>query len=253
MIHMAAFRESVASSGAWTKIAVVEDPAMYSIGDDLRAPINWTRVLGVGGRRASATNADDQSRIVSPYLFRRTPYFQPLLAAGADWGDPPRLDYHPMSPVMVAGNESINFEVDVADGGTAEVYEAVIWLSDSPIQKLDAAWITVGFTVADTASAGAWTNAAITFDYTLPYGDYRVGGLVLRGAGGTAGRLVLPGSPYRPGTIIRGQANSEYIGDLRMGRSGELARFNSNQPPSLDLLGAASVTDVHGFMDLVML
>jgi hypothetical protein len=115
---------------------------------------------------------------------------------------------------------------------------------------------TVRGTAAQTLVASAWTNAAIAFDVTLPYGRYAVIGMQLTCAGGVAGRLIFPNQlGFRPGIVA---GSTIFINDPRQngrnGAWGEWGRFEQTAPPMLEVLGGtAGAATPAVLLDLVSL
>lgn len=253
MMHLCGWYESIPPSGAYQAMAAITDPVVFTRGDDLRAPEQMNRILGVTAIKSADSAFGDEAYLTSPFLLRRSPIHLPVIASGSEWHDPPQVQWVAAMPYRVAGNESLNFLTRQDTDAAAVANLGLIWLADAAVQPIEGDWITIGMSCPDTDATGKWLNVNPTWYSKLPYGDYRVGGLHVEGNNLAAARLVFPGASYRPGTIAMGTAGRSGMAAMRYGRAGELGRFNLNQPPTVDLLSFAAATSVNIYLDLLML
>ena len=109
----------------------------------------------------------------------------------------------------------------------------------------------VRVTAATTLVAFNWTNAALTFDQTLPAGEYMVVGGRFNSAGLLAWRCVFPGLPWRPGGIGVTSDGGPEGTIFRVGNFGAWGSFRHNTPPTIDFCSATADTSETGHLDLI--
>jgi hypothetical protein len=135
-------------------------------------------------------------------------------------------------------------EVDVSNGGTSATDNfAVLFgrptMTPAPMGPV---YTLQGTAAAQTLVKGSWTNSAITFNQSLPYGRYSVIGGEVQCVNGGAWRLYFPAmAQYRPGWLCD-NAYGNYGLNMRnrFGYWGEWGQFVSTAQPSLDIWGLAA-------------
>ena len=245
MIHLCGFHGNL----KWTnnqrqQIPALPDTALFTQGGNLRIPKGMGTVLATAAITYQTSAVSCIASLESPYLLRRAPhYIRPLNDAGV-WG---YLGGFVMAKpsMMLAPEESVRaWWTGSPAASTPMATNVLMWIADAVPQPITSGELmTVRGVTSATITGGAWATATLTFDRELPYGDYRVIGMRVEGANVTAGRLVLPGTPWRPGVVAM---QSDFLGprEFRGGMMGELARFNSNQPPSMELLTTSNVAAI---------
>jgi hypothetical protein len=173
------------------------------------------------------------------------PYFSNS-AANQPWN---LASAHPYDPRPIETNESLQFLVNT-DDAAAQDHFGMVWVGDGPMQPIDGPVITVRATATIQQVAGVWVAGDITFTQKLPVTDYQVVGMALQSASGVAGRLVLPGSVWRPGVVNNSSLSGDHVFAIRRGQWGVLGEFNINQPPKLEMLGGVAAAQVL-FLDLI--
>ena len=251
MIHLCGWHANV----AWTanqrqSLPALKDTALFTSGMDLRVPANMGTVIATGTRTGATAIAGVVSSLESPYLLRRAPhYISPISDAGS-WSYLGGL-LRAMPSMTLVPQESVRawWQSPTAQS-SAKLVTTLMWLADAVPQPVTSGELmTVRGVTSAATSAGVWDAATLTWDRELPYGDYRVIGMRVFGPSVIAVRLVLPGTPWRPGVpaMIEDELGPAFFSG---GMMGELARFNSNQPPSVELLAASAVA-ARVYLDLV--
>lgn len=249
MRHMIAWGGSATGSdGNAAFIPAVTDGVIFSEGDDIRVPSDLAMLAGV-----AAINTNDQvglSLITSPRLRRRANLYIDTVTADASIDSQyPYLQYIDQ-PIMLNAEESLRFQRTVPTV-TGTVSVCLVELVDAAYQPVRGDLISLGFTAATSGAALQWNNGTVTFRERLPTGYYDVVGLTLEGSNIVAGRLQLPGLPYRPGALARGTQSISPYWQTMQGNAGRYGRFHTNQPFSLDVLGIDAVGATTGTVQVL--
>ncbi|NDD17200.1 MAG: hypothetical protein EB092_09385 [Chitinophagia bacterium] len=241
------YSESQDTSGALSNVAAVTDPHVRVIGDDVIVPNELNYLAAAYAVGASLTRA----AVVSPSIRRRYPFEVTPLDANAN---PSSLFvFTPFtSPIQLDEAEALNFQV--AENGAGAVRDSgFVWLSDGPFVPVTGSEVfTIRATGSTTLSTYAWTNCALTFNDTLPAGEYAVVGMQATSAGALAARLVFTGSSWRPGVVAT--TSSTVVGNplFRYGNMGVFGTFAHNTPPTVDFFSSSADTSETVYLDLVM-
>ena len=247
MFHLAAWYESIDPGGALTPIAAIVDQSVFTSGDVIRVPNAMPNIVG------QAALADDASaaaaQVQSPSLRAMVNLDIEPMVAGAVFGDPPEVLFHPLSPISVVADEPITFAIN-SDPAAAEDHYGLVWFGDGPQVPVPGNIFSVAASSALTLAAGSWVNGTLLFGQTLPLGRYTIVGMRARGTNLVAARLVFVGGAFRPGVPA---VNA--LGDLdpavfRYGRHGAFGVFHSNTPPTVDALGVTDTAQSYVF-DLI--
>lgn len=118
---------------------------------------------------------------------------------------------------------------------------------------------TMRATTSFTPTAGAWTiSGALTFDDTLPTGQYEIQGYDTFNTGGVASRLVflgpaLPGvvPNVRPGIVNPTTVSSQSTRYFRYGYLGPFGRFINTALPQVEVLQTGATTNPDQYFDIV--
>ena len=242
------FTESQDSSSL-VNVAAAADPHVRVSGDDIVVPNSLNFVFGVYAIGTAITRA----QLVSPSIRRRYPHEVTPIEIASEPADPVKYLPFPQSPIQLDPDESLNFQA-AENGAGAQRSSGFVWLSDGPINPVAGSEVfTIRATNTSTLTAYAWTNGALTFNDTLPAGDYAVVGMRASSTGLIAARLVFSQYPWRPGCIA-----SDTLGELghsafRQGALGEWGTFSHNTPPTVDFLSDSADTSQTVDLDLVMI
>jgi len=238
MMHLGAFYQSVNPGGVLTNINAVPDQAIFTSGHDLRVPTDVPNIIWEAALTAAAGPVLGQ--IQSPSLRELANRDIEPIEPAAVFSNLAKLQYHGDSPIALMPYESMNFAI-LATGGVASECYGLVALADGPVKPVSGNIFTVRASAAAALTLGAWVNAPVTFESTLPAGVYQVVGFRASSTNLVAARLVFIGQAYRPG--VTGCVSSAVTGMLnhRYGALGVFGQFDVNQPPTVDFLG---VTDV---------
>ena len=234
-MHLAAFYESVDPAGVLTQLNAVVDQAIFTSGVDVRVPQGMANLVAAAG--LSAATGPDYGQVQSPSLRQLANQAVLPIAAAAKFASPFQINWFGRSPRMLAQSESVNFALK-ATGGAAAANYGLIWLADGQVQETSGKMFSVHATAAASLVAGTWVNGALTFDDTLPAGNYSVVGLRAQSANLIAARLVFVGGAFRPGVIGDTSEATALMPYARYGGMGTFGSFNVDQPPTIDFLGA---------------
>lgn len=241
------YTQSVDTSGALTTIAALADPHIRVSGNDITVPDALPNAAGVYAIGPSITRA----ALVSPSIRRRYPF--EIFPCEQNTTPGNLFDYHPFStPLTLDNDESLNAQF-AESGAGASRGTVLVWLSDGAIQPATSSEIfTIRATGTTTLTANAWTNCALTFNDTLPAGEYQVVGMSAASTGAFAARLVFSQYAWRPGVIASSDANKFGSLQFRYGNLGVFGTFSHNTPPSVDFLSNSADTAQTVYLDLVM-
>lgn len=280
MAHdMVAFYESITGSATFDNIAGLADAHVTVGGDNITMP--WIIEKGASvapsimHAMAVITNASDlisACQLSAPSLRGRTLLDVPTLNQVYSMSAQPQAAYQPNtastvytfdpgkepiswfmnSPLQLVPGENLQCQT-ISTGTTAACLSTcVVGLGNgnyvNPFMGMPIE--TLRYTAAQTLTAHAWTNAALTTTQTLRYGRYAVVGMKYFGATAQAARLVLPETPHRPGCIgVTGRGDS--IGMFRQGNLGSWGEFTSTNLPTVDYLANAADTAEVVYLDVV--
>lgn len=108
------------------------------------------------------------------------------------------------------------------------------------------------FTAAIAGATGAWARGNITFDSTLPAGEYAVLGMDVVDVSSQLARLRFQNYTMLPGTWVRNGATGVNNRIFRNGRLGNWGQFKNTAQPSLEIFSAnGGATAQSGVLDLV--
>src|SRR5258708_14116121 len=137
----------------------------------------------------------------------------------------------PLEPDELLKNQLVHSNVGVQRCTT------LVWLCDVPPQLDSVQDVhSVRITSTTAAVANAWSLLPLTFDQSLPAGQWQLLGAFFRSTNIQAYRFPFPGGGGRPGYI--GAAS---VGDFvhpfhERGRMGVLGTFRHNLPPQVEVL-----------------
>lgn len=248
MFHLSAYYELVDPAGAQILLNAVQEQVVTVTGDDIRVPKDLPFLI------AQAVLINDIAivnlvQIQSPSL-RSTMNVdvQPIIN-GAVFGSPPEGMFHPLSPIPLTGDESINFAV-TSNPVAAAAHYGLIWFGDGPQAQVNGEIFTVRVTSAIAQAVGAWVNGNLVFTQTLPVGNYDIVGMRTVSTDGVVSRLVFVGGTWRPGVPVVNLAADLDPYWTRYGGLGILGSFHTNTPPTVDMLGGVATAQTH-FFDLI--
>lgn len=247
---LVAYNESEDAAGVFVRIAGTGGDAHVTVqGDDIIVP-SLNQVVAYGA--VVDTTVAAQARLRSPSLIARghEEYIQPL-NTGLVFGDPPRVIDRRSNPIVLTPVEALGVEALDNPAAAAQRY-AGVWLADAPIVPVAGNIQTIRATAAIAQVVTGWTNGALTFPTSLKAGRYQVVGMRVVAANGVFGRLVFPGSNWRPGVPVSTTTQIAEHGMFRNGQFGVFGEFQHSSPPTLDMLGVTN-TAQELMLDLIYL
>jgi hypothetical protein len=244
---LVAHADSVDPAAAWLNIVGVPDQHVTVAGNDILVPkLNYIMALAAAVDQTVAS----QARLRSPSLLGDG--FEEWLsdlASGLVFATGPQIKMLDENPIELSPLEALQAQV-FSNPGAAAVHYVLTWLCDGSIQPAKGRIRTVRCTAAATLVTEQWVNAALVFPSSLKAGRYAVVGMSAKSANLVAARVVIPGSPWRPGVVA---GNNEFdVGNnkFRGGRLGIWGEFEHSSPPTVDFLGVTDAAE-EVFLDLM--
>jgi hypothetical protein len=243
---LVAWSQSVDTSGVLTPVAALADQSVRVNGNDIIVPTGLQNLIAAYGLGPSIT----RGQLASPSLRR---YLNPEIAP-LDVNTLPTPPIGLMqlwdNPILLDAEEAL--DANFAESGAGAARGTIgAWLADGPIEQVTGDIRTVRVTATTTLIANAWTNAALTFDQTLPAGTYQCVGARFFSTNGQLFRLVFVAGEFRPGGIMMQNASQDDPDVFRYGKMGVWGEFKHNTPPTVDFLANGADTAETGVLDLV--
>ena len=251
--HLAAFWENIDQAGTLQPLtAAAGEQVLFTTGDEIRVPDGLASIVAAAGI-VGQTNT--RALLVSPSLRDVFNIDISPLNDGGDGDCLPSAAHQVLdlrsSPVALSAGESLTAETN-ANQTDADDQSVLVWLADGPIAPVSGSEVhALRATAAITATAGAWSNGALTFLQTIPVGTYAVVGMRAEGTTLVAARLVFRGGGWRPGVMGSVNAQDEGWAGFRNGGFGIFGEFHSTVPPTLDVLCNDADTAQRVILDLV--
>jgi hypothetical protein len=265
-VHTAAYFGKLLKGGESTPIPAVPDQILaFRNGahvPSIPAGLIATAAIG-GGTDLVLVNARLQSpkTVISPNYVR--PVNQTAFLASVVFPSNPNISVQSRSPVVMREGEEIAAVTDLTGATPDGIVSVLAWFQDQhdSLPPGEAYWVrfttTLSIVVADN---GKWQNFPITFadSTTLPAGRYAVVGMHLQqpatSQGALCGRLVVPGSSFRPGAVFLDDEASITPTFASDGSFGVWTVFDAQMPPSLDVLASgAAAGEVTGYLKVIQL
>lgn len=237
MHTVAGFFSSLANGVTYSALAAVLDQSLtVSANNRYIFPGNYrclaAALMGVN-MSAARINAPSLRSVVLPEIY-------PVNAAAA-LGDNVKYTVYGRNGPRFIRNEEVTLEVSHGGAGAEDQFGA-LFVTENFVPAPDGPIFTLLATASPTLTDGTWVNAALTFNQTLPSGEYTVVGMNVVCNDAFLARLVFPGqSQYRPGCVVNdtyGQDNNTQM--FRYGRMGLYGKFQSTAQPSVEFLGYAA-------------
>ena len=229
MFHTIAWRESIADI-VDADIAPVQDPIMLIQNGHFVPQVDQFIHYAYYGAAGTGTRARFDSATLRQLS---DPWIRPVSGAIVPPDEPNIADYR-ARPLRVRGLEELILIGSQVTGGAAFVV-CVAGIAKVPLRSAPQADVIAMRGIGATAMvAGAWTQAAITWEDTLPAGQYVVVGLEFIGVTAIAGRLIFEDQVERPGCVGSGLIASSPSPMFQNGGLGEWGRFNANRMPNFE-------------------
>lgn len=235
--HVAAFSEQIAAAGTLQPIAAVADDQIFSAGDDIRVPQGLASLIAAYAIGSGQTRA----RIVAPSLraFANLELAPKVISEAVNVTHPARLKSFVRDPLPLVVGESINYETDGGAGAGVGLQTGVILLADGPVAPVDGVMRTVRATAGIAGTESLWISGGLTFSEDLPSGNYQVVGARCEADNPGAFRLIFVAGGPRPGSLSTLDSGGSEVMGSRLGGWGVWGVFDTNQPPTLEILSLA--------------
>lgn len=246
MHHTIAWRVSLAASAVATDMTPVTDGIMTVQNAHFLPQKDYFLQYAYFGA-AEALRA----RFITPNWRQiSTPWIRPVNLAIVPLDEPNIADYT-KNPLRIRGLEELQVEGYQANVG-ALIGVAVAGISDTPLTPVPMGdVIAMRGTGTTTATAGAWTQATITWQDTLPNGQYAVVGLGAIGVTMIAARLIFEDQVLRPGALAQSLVSGNPPAIFRDGSLGIWGRFNAYRIPSVEIFCNAADTAQEIYLHLM--
>ena len=251
-MHMIAYNSTVsAAPSAAQAITPVPDSTVTISGNLVYVPDKYNQVLTFAGIVGAGSMTD--THLEAPSL--RGEFFPYLssMTVGTYFADQFSGENLRDNPLQLQTNEGLEFFSDANNGATATQVIGLVVLSDGAPSIAKGKMFTMKCTASAALAVGEWVNSALTFDQTLPVGNYDIVGMAVQGTDLRAARLVFigPSAVTRPGVLATQDSTSPIMPLQRYGNSGVYGSFNSVTPPSVDFLGTVGGTSQTVYLDLI--
>lgn len=247
MFHLAGYFQDVDQGAVFQAITAMGDQALNTSGDDITVPSDLAFLSGAALVTVATTYT--RSQIQSPSLRQLANIDLTGYTNADDFNQPQNINDWFDNPMSLDAEEDLQFFTDTDHGSAIEI-QGFVWLSDGAITPARGAQFTIRATAAITLVQGVWTNGNLTFQTTLPAGNYDVVGMRAEGANLQAARLVFIGGAYRPGVPADVTAAGTSLERFRSGNAGIFGSFNQNAQPTLDAVGITDSAQTV-FLDLI--
>lgn len=252
MFTTVAFQERRVAT-ALAELLAVPDETHFTSGDDLRIG-KYDRIIGL----LCLGNAPADAYVISPSLRALSRvYIAPMIYSAPGYVGLYNymFDDRSRNPIPVEKGEALNafFEKSAEDATFDDMI--VVWLADAPITPVFGDIRTIKANASGTFPPLVWTNSELSFTPDLPSGVYAIVGAraYLDNSQGIV-RFNFREQANRPGVICVEQSGCLSTDrEFRKGYLGEYGRFETNNPPSIDVLShyAAGATDVYMRIDVI--
>lgn len=245
MFHLVAWTQNQNSSAGLLPVNVATDATLAFSGSFLTVVQGLNFFAGALAFGATVTRA----QLLSPSLRQIfNEELDPVQTVMTNSGWHNIIDKF-RAPVPLVPNEQLQAQVSSSAAGEQDTIFA--WLADGPILPITGIVHGVRVTATATLTANAWSNAALTFDQTLPSGTYQIVGARFRSTGMVAFRFVFPGGFWRPGGLGRQAATINDDVRFRVGYLGVWGQFPNLVPPTVDFWSTSADTAETGVLDLI--
>lgn len=189
------------------------------------------------------------ARIITPSMRQiTTPFIRPLQPTLAG-GDLTGIADYSMNPFTIKGLEELQVDATVT---TTEHVSAILGLSRTQIMPAPQGNIFVmRGTAATTLAANVWTQGAMTWNDSLPAGQYVCVGLEAFGATLRSARLTFENQWERPGCVACATAVQKPSRIFQRGYLGVWGNFSSFRMPTVEFFADAADTAQEVYLHLI--
>lgn len=237
MHTLAGFMKAESGTQVYDALTAVLDQSLtISSNGRFIFPGQW-KVLGAFGLGTGLTAMRHDSPSMRSMVL---PEIYPTVVAGTVPDNPGWIDYAGNGPSILM-NEEYTVDASHTGAGPDNIF-AGVWVTPQFVPAPNGPIYTLLATASPTLTVGTWVNVALTFNQTLPSGEYTVVGLNVVCTSGIFARLVFPGSnQFRPGCVVNPTYGQSLRGlPFRNGNLGLYGKFMSTAQPSLEIMGVAA-------------
>lgn len=239
------FLESIATA-THTELVTIPDQHLVTNGDDIIVPELYDKLMGI----FAAGITINRAQVSSPSLRKTLIVDGKNLNIGAEpLSPPPFIDLFE-NPRQLKASEGLRVLATQGSAG-AEVERIIVMLGDGKIEPVSGEIMTVRCTGATTLVAAVWNLVPLTFTQQLEAGRYQIVGARFEAAGCIAGRLIIPGSPWRPGAIGTDSITDVPADRFANAKTGIWGEFSHSFPPQAEFLSLSADTAEVVYLDLV--
>lgn len=239
MFHAAAFYSSLAQNAAYAQLAAVQDGGLTKNPSGLYiAPANLV-ILAAHVQGVTVSRAQIQAPSLRNFAY---PEIYPVVV-GARTAIPDNAGYQiykERGPRLLM-NEAFGVYASEANTGASPT-NALLCVADRIVPAPQGQIITVVATFTITLVDLVWTGGQLTFEQQLPNGTYAVVGMQVVADNANYARLLFPGgSNWRPGCPVADlYGEKDWLNAFRVGNMGSWGEFVFNNPPQIEVFGAAA-------------
>lgn len=249
MHGIAAYYESQTNGSVYDPLAVVVDQSLtpaqsqgYQFPKNMRLLASFAMGINL---TAARVNSPSLRNFILPEII-------PTVAAATVPTRPAIVDYRQQGPTVLA-NESVVVETS-RGGADAQPVTGAFWFTDRFTPAPGGPVFTATASFTNTLIAGNWTLSALTFNQTLPAGQYAVVGLDVTCGDSALARLVFPGqNMWRPGCVTNlAYGNLIQPPIFRNGYMGLFGTFFNTAQPQLEVFGLVAGAETGAaYLDLI--
>lgn len=245
-MHLSAYFSSAIAAVADTDIAALTDVFAVIQNSHFLFQTNrylhWAAYLSGSALRAKLNAAD--LRVVT------NPYLRPVGSALLPGSNPNWADYR-NDPLQLTGLEEVGMLV--TDTAVAHNSYGLIATDPNPtVTPAPAGKVyTLRGTSTTTATASAWTQVSVTWQDTLPGGQFICVGFHAQSTNLIAARLIFPNQAERPGVIGLNALTNQDMFRGAKGPQGILGRFASTFIPIPEVLANAGDASFEFYLDIM--
>jgi len=233
-------------SATLTEIEAMSDQHVTTSGDDVLVPEFASKL----GAVCFICSVISQAQLTAPSLRERSLIdVRPCNLNNRPLGGRPLLTYW-HKPIQLEPGEGARALAAETSAAEAQV-TALVWLVDEINPMPEGEIETIRATSNTTTKAYEWTLCQLTLTQQLRAGRYAIVGMRAESGNAVAARLVIPGSPYRPGTLAYNTSALEQPAEFRNGGLGSWGEFEHTFIPQVEMLALAEDTSQQFYLDIV--
>jgi len=247
MAHtLVAWDESQDTAGALLAMEAVVDQSVTTNDDDVLVPGWALSLMAIMVSGADAVRA----QMTAPSLRRASQLDVGQVDSEAlPSGIPAMLKLFDFPRLLEEGEGLRALIAEDGAGASRHIIGAILGNGIDPVP--DGEVETVRFAGTTTLTANAWSICPMTPDQQLRAGAYAIVGARFQSVSGVLGRLVIPGSAFRPGGWVYRDEDDEGHEEFRYGGLGVWGTFKNTFVPQLELLATAGDTAQAMYLDVI--